>query len=453
MIGGGVTGLTTATLLQAHGYPTTVYATALPETATLTQPPWFASLHAAASILPHSVASSHILRWTQTSQRFFAALIDEARPSVRRQRHYELFEDPPVSDPDYRDVVSDFRQLSAADARALGAPTRDGASPSGWCFSIYFCEAPPYLRFLESAFLELGGECRTDSALPDPPLMAGYLALDHQIYVLCAGQASGALLEDALASGDFADSPGDGFVPTLDPFGGRLIRGLYLSVLLKEPLCDREGRAFSYNYTPAHSTYPAADGGSADVYCYPRRVGWLLGGSREVGRVDCSGDWQGLPGEVSRLSVRGVSGLVPIPEPVLRLNGELLRSTPLGPDAASVFASADLSRFVAGCGFRFVRDSDTEQVRVESSRLSGVSEKVIVHNYGHGGAGFTLSWGCALDVLSAVARTRSPEASQSGVRGGTLADSLRSAAERSHPLRAPGAPADRVGNVPGGGTR
>jgi len=27
-----------------------------------------------------------------------------------------------------------------------------------------------------------------------------------------------------------------------------------------------------------------------------------------------------------------------------------------------------------------------------------------VHNYGHGGAGVTLSWGCALDVTQRVVR-------------------------------------------------
>lgn len=36
------------------------------------------------------------------------------------------------------------------------------------------------------------------------------------------------------------------------------------------------------------------------------------------------------------------------------------------------------------------------EVRVEVENLDG---KTIIHNYGHGGAGFTLSWGCAQDAL------------------------------------------------------
>jgi len=36
-------------------------------------------------------------------------------------------------------------------------------------------------------------------------------------------------------------------------------------------------------------------------------------------------------------------------------------------------------------------------VRVERARLS--DGRAVIHNYGHGGSGFTLSWGCALEVL------------------------------------------------------
>ena len=47
-------------------------------------------------------------------------------------------------------------------------------------------------------------------------------------------------------------------------------------------------------------------------------------------------------------------------------------------------------------GLRPVRPS----VRLEAEALDGGT--VLVHNYGHGGAGVTLSWGCALEVAATV---------------------------------------------------
>lgn len=40
------------------------------------------------------------------------------------------------------------------------------------------------------------------------------------------------------------------------------------------------------------------------------------------------------------------------------------------------------------------------EVRLELEHLS--KDSFVIHNYGHGGAGFTLSWGCAEDVLKLV---------------------------------------------------
>jgi D-amino-acid oxidase len=46
-------------------------------------------------------------------------------------------------------------------------------------------------------------------------------------------------------------------------------------------------------------------------------------------------------------------------------------------------------------GLRPVRD----EIRLEPENLSG---KLVIHNYGHGGAGFTLSWGCAQNVVEII---------------------------------------------------
>lgn len=427
VIGGGVIGITTATLLQANGYSTLLYPLARPDRLGGRAPAAFASLHAAASILPHSVASPHSTRWVAASQEFFRALALRAESGVRVQRHYEIFEADNLTPPAYRGVVPEFEMLTGPDLKRRQAPIRPGApSASGWCYSAFFCEAATYLRFLYGFYQAIGGEVASAVELPEPPSLSNYLARNHEIYVVCAGYASGGLLEDAINSGLYVDRPLDGvFEPLVDPFGVKLIRGHYLSLDVRATLRDRDARPFSYNYTPTSEAYPTSSGAAADVYCYPRTIGWLLGGSRQVGRVDESGEWSGETSACEEIAFPGAEGTALVPAPVFDLNRDLLSSTTGTDIALERLRQATPPRIRAGIGFRFVRDNDHDNVRVGVSRVVDDDEKIVATNYGHGGAGYTLSWGSALDVLAAVDLVTDRDHSLG--QGGEHCDQTRSA--------------------------
>lgn len=69
------------------------------------------------------------------------------------------------------------------------------------------------------------------------------------------------------------------------------------------------------------------------------------------------------------------------------------------------------ARIMAECGRVLKIDNPpvlAERVGIRPFRKSGVrvereslrDGRMVIHNYGHGGAGFTLSWGCAREIVS-----------------------------------------------------
>ena len=68
---------------------------------------------------------------------------------------------------------------------------------------------------------------------------------------------------------------------------------------------------------------------------------------------------------------------------------------------------ADLERVLGAARLPAVDPEIAERVGLRPFRKSGVriergqlrDGRIVIHNYGHGGAGFSLSWGCAREVL------------------------------------------------------
>jgi hypothetical protein len=91
----------------------------------------------------------------------------------------------------------------------------------------------------------------------------------------------------------------------------------------------------------------------------------------------------------------------------------------------------DIGRWprTATVGYRCVRTAASGGVRLEAETIG---DKLIVHNYGHGGAGVALAWSCAVGVARIIAAERypgSPPHPDDGTVVGWLAALARSAAE------------------------
>ncbi len=103
------------------------------------------------------------------------------------------------------------------------------------------------------------------------------------------------------------------------------------------------------------------------AYAYPRSNEVVLGGTREIGVSDVEPD----EAETDRILADAA-----VLEP--RLQGQEVVAVRVG-----------------------LRPGRAE-VRLEADRLA--DGRPLVHNYGHGGAGYILSWGCAFDVVDIVGR-------------------------------------------------
>ncbi len=381
IIGGGISGVTTGIVLQMLGFSTRIAcAHWLGDAQNGQSParcdPRFASLYPAASVIPHTVHIEDTDWHLRSSLRIFSCLQQYRNDLVRLQKHFEIFESPRSVEP-YARLMPHFAEVTPGQGGLKNFPRRQPQRPVyGWSFEALFVEMPAYRQFLANLYLELGGT--VDRRIIHRDSLRSSSA---EIIMNCAGAWGPVLFDDAIAS-CFVK----GILVRVDT-GGLM------------PRHSESGELFSYNYHPDASVYATPDGASADVYFYPRSDVCLLGGTRlcsdpltsqSIGSLasetatNVESQWHGEQYSGATISIPLEGSLdqtVAVPAPIIELNTALVQG----------LTNFDLSQrpMTAMIGYRHRR----ERVRLESQPWH---DHRVIHNYGHGGAGVTLSWSSAV---------------------------------------------------------
>lgn len=360
VIGGGVSGYTTGLLLELAGYNTCIYTKEQSKSllGQSKRPARVATAHAAASVIPHSVELDNERKILENSMAFFETMAESGRMGVRPQQHFILKETqtPP---PFYYDIVKDF---SPIDPPVQRLPRRSEADQlHGWQFRTFFVEMPYYIPELARLYRKSGGSIKNKTVKPDD-----IEDLPASIIVNTAG-----LYGEQFRSSEVTCTPIRGHLLYVDP-----------AVI---------NSRFSYNYYTAPGVYH--DNQPTSVYSYPRFDALVLGGTRQEGKIK-DGSFVPVDNPDVQCEHMEING-IEVPRYLLELNQKLLEPWTRKPIKENHVLKAS-------AGWRPYRKEG-----VELSRTT-ISGRTVIHNFGHGGAGVTLSFGCAVEVVKNVQAVTEP---------------------------------------------
>jgi len=357
VIGAGVSGITTALTLQLVGFETEIVTDKKPsEITNKNNYPEFASLFPSASVIPHSVYSPRLEELFKQSQSFFYELRKYLFPGITTHKHFEVFEFE-SGQPEYCKWMPNFTPIDKLSE--ISIPRRSEDQPlHGWLFDCIFADWSLYFPALIALYHRSGGAIRQQKLEKED-----ISNLQSEVIINCSG-TGGPMLFD-------------------DPSENQLImRGHLLHKAVSPLITAKSGEVISYNYTPQPDVYSDTEDNACYVYCYPRKDGWIVGGSRQVGQLKEDDNWAILD-QSSAYTIDEIQ----FPSQIIDLNNEILNHT----YDHSIEVSDDITPLV---GYRYIRNRKNG-LRLEKDSASG---KTVYHNYGYGGAGATLSWGCALEI-------------------------------------------------------
>jgi D-amino-acid oxidase len=372
VVGAGITGITTALALQTIGLKPAILAQRIPLQAPGENAvPCVPTGYAMASAYPHNLRVDNLHDISAVSQVVLKALCETSGSGVELYRMYEVFEEEPESPPvlgGARMKLQEFCGKPEHLRRTIDPPTRAEADYLwGWVFETYFADMPKYLPFLWRLFRDNGG-------------MVEEVVLDLETVLKLAGERP------------IFNCLGLGAVAFLNDEAPHVVmRGKQVLVPGAPKLKAADGMCVAYNYTPPASVFARSDGKPEYAHFFARSDGWILGQTREPGRLDSEGNWRGAA--VDAAAQYQISDCL-IPAPILDLNQAILSrwlDCTLPP-------SADL---IGREGYRYYRDPEGEGVRLSYQNIDG---HAMFHNYGHGGSGVTMSWGCAMACVQEYLR-------------------------------------------------
>ena len=350
VIGSGVSGLTTGVRLLEAGHHVAIVARDLP--------PHTTSNVAAAIWEPfEAYPADRVAAWGAIAYREFLSLANDPRSGIHVADMLDVLPEPGPP-PAWAQAVEGFR---LADERELPP-----GSAAGIAYRSPVIDMSRYLDYLLGRYRAAGGRSiqrpltRLDEAFAQWDALVGPSAASDapRVVVNCSGLGARELVPDA------AVAPARGQVV-------RIAHSGFQQVLVQ----NTKGRP---------------------TYIVPRIDDIVLGGTFDVGAEDTT------PDPATRTDI-----LLRCAELALRADARFAMSLAalVGGDFARAFAARVPPEYTdtppavireEAVGLRPI----SPRVRVEIEQRA--PDRLVMHNYGHGGAGVTLSWGCAAEVAQLV---------------------------------------------------